>query len=172
MTSLNRRLLLSVLLLLIVFFGITVVALDLLFRDLSERTLRDSLDSQLLALMAASEPDANGNVVPAGPLAQARLTQPGSGLYAEITSRQGASLWRSPSSLGTQIEFGSSVAPGARRYERRRLADGSQVMALSSGLNWEIAPGRSRDFVSASPPICRRTRLSCNAIAASCWGGS
>jgi len=147
MTSLNRRLLLSVLLLLVLFFGITVIALDLLFRDLSERSLRESLDGQLLALMAACEPDASGNVVPTGTLAQARLTQPGSGLYAEISTRQGITLWRSPSSLGTAIEFGSSVAPGARRYERRTLADGSRVMTLTSGLNWEIAPGATRDFV-------------------------
>jgi len=147
MTSLNRRLLTSVLLLLLVFFGLTVAALDLLFRDLSERSLRDSLDAQLVALVASSEPDDHGNVLPAGPLAEARLTQPGSGLYAEIRTRNGMTLWRSPSVLGTEIEFGSGVAPGARRYERRELADGSQVMALSSGIDWEIEPGKSRDFV-------------------------
>ncbi len=147
MTSLNRRLLTSVLLLLLIFFGITVVALDLLFRDLSERSLRESLDAQLIALIAASEPDARGNVVPVGTLREARLMQPGSGLYAEIGTRRGETLWRSPSALGTDIEFGSAVAPGARRYERRELADGSQVMALSSGIDWEIRAGQSRDFV-------------------------
>lgn len=147
MTSLNRRLLTSVFVLLIVFFGLTIAALDLLFRDLSERTLRESLDAQLVALVGSCEPDEHGNVLPAGPLAEARLKQPGSGLYAEIRTRRGIELWRSPSVIGTDIDFGSGVAPGARRYERRELADGSQVMALSSGLDWEIAPGESRDFV-------------------------
>lgn len=147
MTSLNRRLLTSVFVLLILFFGLTIAALDLLFRDLSERSLRESLDAQLVALVGASEPDEHGNVLPAGQLAEARLKQPGSGLYAEIRTRQGIELWRSPSVIGTDINFGSGVAPGARRYERRQLADGSEVMALSSGLDWEIAPGESRDFV-------------------------
>lgn len=147
MTSLNRRLLTSVFVLLIVFFGLTIAALDLLFRDLSARSLRESLDAQLVALVGACEPDDHGNVLPVGPLAEARLKQPGSGLYAEIRTRRGIELWRSPSVIGTDIDFGSGVAPGAQRYERRQLADGSQVMALSSGLDWEIAPGESRDFV-------------------------
>jgi two-component system sensor histidine kinase PhoQ len=147
MTSLNRRLLTSVFVLLIVFFGLTIVLLDLLFRDLSERSLRESLDAQIVALVGASEPDDHGNVLPAGPLAEVRLKQPGSGLYAEIRTRRGIQLWRSPSVVGTEIDFGSGVAPGARRYERRQLADGSQVMALTSGLSWEIARGESRDFV-------------------------
>lgn len=147
MTSLNRRLLTSVLLLLLVFFGLTIFALDFLFRDLSERSLRESLDAQLIALIAASEPNARGDVVPAGALAEARLRQPGSGLYAEVRTRRGDTLWRSQSSLGTEIDFGSGVAPGARRYERRRLPDGSRVMVLASGVSWEIRPGTSRDFV-------------------------
>jgi two-component system, OmpR family, sensor histidine kinase PhoQ len=147
MTSLNRRLLTSVLLLLLVFFGLTIFALDFLFRDLSERSLRESLDAQLVALIAASEPNSRGDVVPAGALAEARLRQPGSGLYAEIRTRQGDTLWRSQSSLGTEIDFGSGVAPGARRYERRRLPDRSRLMVLASGVSWEIRPGMSRDFV-------------------------
>lgn len=147
MTSLNRRLLASVFLLLLVFFGITIAALELLFRDLSERSLHEYLDVQLIALVAASEPDDHGNVVPAGPPAEARLSQPGSGLYAEIRNSRNETLWRSPSVVGTELDFGDAVAPGERRYERRRIADRSVVMALSSGLDWEIAPGISRDFV-------------------------
>ena len=147
MTSLNRRLLTSVFLLLMVFFGITIAALDLLFRDLSDRSVRELLDAQVIALVAGSEPDDHGNVVPAGSPAETRLSQPGSGLYAEIRTRDGTTLWRSPSAVGTQIDFGSGVAPGARRYERRVLADGSVVLALSAGLDWEIAPGTRRDFV-------------------------
>jgi two-component system sensor histidine kinase PhoQ len=147
MTSLNRRLLTSVFVLLLLFFGLTIAALDLLFRDLSERSLRESLDAQLVALVAVCEPDDHGNVVPAGPLAETRLNQPGSGRYAEIRTRRGVILWQSPSVVGTEIDFGSGVAPGARRYEKRRLADGSGVMTLSSGIEWEIEPGKSRDFV-------------------------
>jgi two-component system, OmpR family, sensor histidine kinase PhoQ len=147
MTSLNRRLLTSVLLLLLVFFGITVAALDLIFRDLSERSLREFLDGQLIALIASSDPNDHGEVIPAGTPTEARLSQPGSGLYSQIRTREGRTLWQSQSTVGTDIDFGSGVAPGARRYERRQLADGTTVMALASGLSWEIAPEDSRDFV-------------------------
>lgn len=147
MTSLNRRLLASVFLLLLVFFGITIAALELLFRDLSERSLHEYLDAQLIALVAACEPDDHGNVVPAGPPAETRLSQPGSGLYAEIRNSRNEALWRSPSVIGTELDFGDAVAPGERRYERRPIADRSVVMALSSGLDWEIAPGVSRAFL-------------------------
>src|SRR6185312_9217105 len=46
------------------------------------------------------------------------------------------------------LDFGAGgEAPGEKRYERRPLADRSEVMALSSGLAWDIAPGTTRDFV-------------------------
>jgi two-component system sensor histidine kinase PhoQ len=147
MTSLNRRLLTSVFLLLLVFFGITVAVLDLIFRDLSERSLREFLDGQLIALIASSDPNDHGNVLPTGAPTEARLSQPGSGLYSQIRTREGEVVWQSQSTVGTDIDFGSGVAPGARRYERRQLADGTDVMALTSGLSWEITPGTSREFV-------------------------
>src|SRR6185295_5784248 len=79
---------------------------------------------------------------------EARLSQAQSGLYAEIRSREGKTLWRSPSVVGTELDFGAGgEAPGEKRYERRPLADRSEVMALSSGLAWDIAPGTTRDFV-------------------------
>jgi two-component system sensor histidine kinase PhoQ len=50
--------------------------------------------------------------------------------------------------VGTELDFGAGgEAPGEKRYERRPLADRSEVMALSSGLAWDIAPGTTRDFV-------------------------
>ena len=82
MSSLSGRLLASVSLLLILFFGVTIAALDAVFRDLSQRSIGELLDTQLVALLAACEPDDHGNVQPAGALAEARLRQPGSGLYA------------------------------------------------------------------------------------------
>ena len=48
MRSLSGRLLASVSLLLIVFFGLTIAVLDLLFRDLSERSIGELLDAKRL----------------------------------------------------------------------------------------------------------------------------
>ena len=137
----------SVSLLLIVFFGLTIAVLDLLFRDLSERSMGELLDAQLIALLAVSETDDHRNPQPAGPLAEARLRQPGSGLYAVIRAQDGTLIWRSPSLLGRETSLGSTVKPDERRIERQRLDDGSEVMTLSAPIDWEVEPGVSRSFV-------------------------
>ncbi len=147
MSSLSGRLLASVSLLLILFFGVTIAALDAVFRDLSQRSIGELLDAQLVALLAACEPDDHGNVQPAGALAEARLRQPGSGLYAQIRTRDGKLIWRSPSLLGGQVDFGGPVAPGARRLEQRSLDVNLRSMVLTSSINWEIAPGANREFI-------------------------
>ena len=147
MRSLSGRLLASVSLLLIVFFGLTIAVLDLLFRDLSERSIGELLDAQLIALLAVSETDDHRNPQPAGPLAEARLRQPGSGLYAVIRAQDGTLIWRSPSLLGRETSLGRTFTGSERRIERQRLDDGSEVMTLSAPIDWEVEPGVSRPYV-------------------------
>jgi two-component system sensor histidine kinase PhoQ len=140
-------LLASVSLLLIVFFGLTIAVLDLLFRDLSERSIGELLDAQLIALLAVSETDDHRNPQPAGPLGEARLRQPGSGLYAVIRAQDGTLIWRSPSLLGRETSLGRTFTGSERRIERQRLDDGSEVMTLSAPIDWEVEPGVSRPYV-------------------------
>ena len=52
MSSLSARLLISVSLLLVFFFGATIVVLDAAFRDAGEQAQEDILDGQLMALIA------------------------------------------------------------------------------------------------------------------------
>ncbi|HKE43628.1 MAG TPA: ATP-binding protein [Steroidobacteraceae bacterium] len=146
MSSLSGRLLASVSLLLILFFGVTIAALDAVFRDLSQHSIGELLDAQLVALLAACEPDDHGNVQPAGALAETRLRQPGSGLYAEIESPDGKLIWRSPSLIGNELDFGGPVPAGSRRLEQRVL-EGGRTMVLSASINWEIAKDTNREFV-------------------------
>ncbi len=164
MSSLSGRLLASVSLLLILFFGLTIAALDLVFRDLSERSIGELLDAQLVALLAASETDDHRNMQPAGPLAEARLRQPGSGLYAVIRAEDATLIWRSPSLLGQDLALGGPVARGSRRIDRQRLGDGSAVVTLTAPIDWEIEPGESRPFVvtvatSAAPYVAQLHRF-------------
>lgn len=147
MSSLSGRLLASVSLLLILFFGVTIAALDSVFRDLSQRSIGELLDAQLVALLAACETDDHGNVQPAGALAEPRLRQPGSGLYAEIRSADGKLIWRSPSLVGSQVDFGGPVVAGARRLEQRTLDQHERSMVLTASINWEIAPQANREFI-------------------------
>lgn len=145
--SLSTRLLASVSVLLILFFGITIVALDLVFQDLAERSVRDRLEIQLLTLITASEEDANGGLQPAPQLAEVRFKSPGSGLYGEIIRGDGRPSWRSPSLVGTDLDFALQLKPGERRFGELRSANGSVVLVLSRGIEWEFDDRRTRSFV-------------------------
>ena len=60
--SLSTRLLVSVSILLILFFGVTILALDFVFQDLSRRAIQDRLEVQVIALLSASEEDSSGGL--------------------------------------------------------------------------------------------------------------
>jgi len=110
--SLSRRLLLSVSAPLALFFGVMMVVLDTGFRALSERTLQELLDSQMVSLIAAAEPQPDGGYAPPPQVRDQRLSTPHSGLYAQIRSQQ--HQWRSPSTAGLAADFGPLLVPGDR----------------------------------------------------------
>lgn len=136
MHSLSRRLLISVAVPLVIFFGVTIAVFDASFRDLSERSLQALLDAQMVALIAAAEPQPNGSIVATSQNLESRLENPGSGLYAQIRSADRASLWRSKSTAGTFINFGSELRPGQRRYIHS-VIDGTPVAIASRGIAFE-----------------------------------
>ncbi len=138
MGSLNARLLGSLSLLILLFFGLTIAALDSVFRNTGERAVRDVLDIHLIALLSVAEPDGRGGLVMPDDLPEARFTNPGSGLYAEILNSDGVSLWRSPSAIGNVIEFGEVLKTGERRFQNLTLNDDTPVLALSMGIEWEF----------------------------------
>lgn len=146
--SLSTRLLSSVSLLLVLFFGLTILALDFVFRDLSERAIRDRLDVQVLALISASEETGAHDLIPSSQLTgSSRFANPGSGLYGEVRRRNGAPAWRSDSLAGTRLFFPDDIAPGRRTFGQLTLANGTTVLALSIGVRWEFDDGRVGDFV-------------------------
>lgn len=121
---------------LVLFFGVTIAAFDASFRDLSEHSLEALLDAQMVALIAAAEPQANGGVTAASRSLESRLANPGSGLYAQIQSTDRRFEWRSPSTVGTFINFGPALAPGERRFTRT-TAGGIPVALASRGIAFE-----------------------------------
>lgn len=143
--SLSTRLLVSVSVLLILFFGVTILALDFVFQDLNRRAVRDRLGVQVLALLSASEEDSSGGLRP-DQLAEPRFDNPGSGLYGEILRSDGRPSWRSPSLTGTGIEF-PHLRTGERRFSELQRADGSTVLSLSMGIEWQFRNGVMRPFV-------------------------
>jgi hypothetical protein len=135
--SLSRRLLLSVSVSLVAFFGVTIFVLDASFRDVSERSLQDLLDAQIVALVASAEPQANGVFAPLARDLQSRLATPRSGLYAQIRSAQvGVPTWNSPSMAGADIDFGPKLQTGEKDFRPAKVGN-EEVAIASRGISFK-----------------------------------
>jgi len=147
MRSLSSRLLVSVSFLLLVFFGATIAVLDTAFTEAGEQSRRDILDGQLVGLLAAAEPDDNGDLALPERLREPRFERIGSGLYAELRDMDGNVLWRSRSALGLEIPQGTVPELGDHRFGHESLEDGTPLLTLSLAVDWEIDGGESRAYV-------------------------
>jgi two-component system sensor histidine kinase PhoQ len=144
--SLTRRLLLTVFAVIVAFFALTVFLLDMLFRDAAERSLREILDAQMVALVAAADPDGPESVTPTA-LLDSRFDTPGSGLYAEIRSASGESIWRSQSVTGTDVQFGPPLEGGERQFFFTEIPDKPVRLAVASrGIVWDDLHGKPARF--------------------------
>ncbi|HYM35432.1 MAG TPA: hypothetical protein VET48_08555, partial [Steroidobacteraceae bacterium] len=102
--SLSTRLLVSVSVVLVLFFGATIFVLDKVYRDLSDNDIRTRLELQVAVLISASD-EQNDKLIPGESLNQARFAHLGSGLYGEIDRDDGAVMWRSRSLTGTGLKL-------------------------------------------------------------------
>ncbi|EQD46865.1 membrane protein containing HAMP linker domain protein, partial [mine drainage metagenome] len=114
MHSLSQRLLLSVAVPLVLFFGFMTLVLDSGFRTLSSGRLHELLDSQIIALIAAAEPEPAGGYGAPIKALDSRFGTPGSGWYAAIRSAHHD--WRSPSTAAVTVHFGPLLAQGQRKF--------------------------------------------------------
>jgi two-component system sensor histidine kinase PhoQ len=112
--SLSRRLLLSISLPLALFFGVMMYVLDSGFRELSDRSMRELLDAQMVSLIAGADPLPGGGYAPPAEALEPRLAMPHSGLYAQIRSADHS--WRSPSATGLTADFGPLLTSGDRTF--------------------------------------------------------
>ncbi|MDH3352663.1 MAG: ATP-binding protein, partial [Gammaproteobacteria bacterium] len=147
MSSLSARLLISVSVLLMFFFGVTIVVLDTAFRSAGEQAQEDILDGHLMALLAAAEVSDAGTLEMPSDLHESRFSNIGSGLYAEMRDEQGNIVWRSRSALSIEMPFGGQPQSGIRLFQNEELADGTPLLTLSLAVQWEIADGEFRPFV-------------------------
>jgi two-component system sensor histidine kinase PhoQ len=135
--SLSRRLLLSVSVSLVAFFGVTIFVLDASFRDVSARSLEDLLDAQIVALVASAEPQSSGVFAPLTRDLESRLATPRSGLYAQIRSANAnVPTWRSPSTAGADIDFGPMLKTGQKGFRYAQVHD-EDVAIASRGIFFE-----------------------------------
>ena len=141
MSSLSARLLLSVSLLLLVFFGATIVVLDSAFRQAGEQAQEDILDGQLMMLLAAVELNIYGELEMPVDLHEPRFGNLGSGLFAELRDDTDEPVWRSRSSLGLEIPYGEPPELGTHQFSRVQMEYGTPLMALIMAIEWELPSG-------------------------------
>jgi two-component system sensor histidine kinase PhoQ len=141
--SLSRRLLVSVSVPLALFFGVMMIVLDTGFRALSDRSVREMLDAQMVALIAAAEPQSGGIYAPPARELESQLATPRSGLYAQIRTPHRRAVWRSPSTAGSAIEFGPALTPGGTRFSYA-THDHERVAIESRGIQFENDPHSSQ----------------------------
>ena len=141
MSSLSSRLLLSVSLLLLFFFGATIVVLDTAFREAGEQAREDILDGQLMMLLAAAEPNIYGELEVPVDLRESRFSSLDSGIYGELRDDSDDPVWRSRSSLGLNISYGTPPVLGTHQFSRVTMDDGTPLMALTLAVEWELASG-------------------------------
>ena len=147
MSSLSARLLISVSVLLLFFFGVTGVVLDTAFRKAGEQAREDVLDGHLMAILAAAEASDNGDLVMPPDLQESRFGSIGSGLYAEIRDSNGDPIWRSRSALGLSIPFGVISQDGSRFFREESLEDGTPLLTLSIAVQWEFPNGELKPYI-------------------------
>jgi two-component system sensor histidine kinase PhoQ len=110
------------------FCGLTMLVLDVGFREITERSLQEVLDRQMVSLIAAAEPQSDGSYAPAPNTLDPRLERPRSGLYAQIRSPLHA--WRSASTEGLNSDFGRLLVNGQRN--RSYAVFGDDRVAIES----------------------------------------
>ena len=147
MSSLSSRLLVSVSVLMLFFFGATIVVLDTAFVSAGEQAREDILDGYLMQLLAAAEPDDNGVLSLPIDLFEAGFNSIGSGLYAELRGEVGDVLWQSQSALGLTLPTSGNSQLGRRVFARNPLADGTPMLSLSLAVQWEFQDGTLRPYV-------------------------
>jgi two-component system sensor histidine kinase PhoQ len=143
--------------------GLAAVALDIALGRVTLDARRAVLDAQVIALVASAELGPDG-VLTAPTPAEARLSTPGSGLFAEIRGTDGAVTWRSPSSVGSGLALTARPAPGSRAVESVTLPDGTRLLALTLGVSWGTASGAGQPYYlsaaeSLEPWYEQRARL-------------
>jgi len=144
--SLRHRVLLSLAIALLVFFGATVAVLEWSLGASLSRARDEVLEAQLLALIAVAEPvdETHSLTLPEPP--DGRMLSPDSGLHAEIRDARGQSVWRSPSALGREFELPPPGGAGARDRWTQAEAAGPGFALSSMTIDWEFEDGTVESF--------------------------
>ena len=137
--ALGGRLLIAQCVLLLLFFGATMVALDNAYQRALERGVRERMAVQALALMASAELDDSGRLALPALLPDPAFNQTGSGSHALVADAAGQEVWRSASMLGLTLPPPSAPPLGERRFRADARLGGEPAFLLTIAVEWEEA---------------------------------
>lgn len=145
MRSIHSRLLIASSLVLAGFLGVTGFALDQAFQNSAETATRQNLQSRIYALLAAADADEQGRLLLPEHLPEGRLSEPDSGLYAQVMAADGNLFWQSASLVGRTLEKSSPQKPGERHFHILNNGEG-RLSALDYGVSWEDDKGDEQQY--------------------------
>jgi two-component system sensor histidine kinase PhoQ len=128
---------------LIALFAVTIVGLDVIFRNSNEYALRDELQVQLLGLIAAAEESEDEELSVPDEAITGLLTVPESGVYGIVWDADGVPVWRSSSWLGRDWDVETWPAPGERLYVTLAEAELPALEGMLMGIRWDFHDGSS-----------------------------
>jgi two-component system sensor histidine kinase PhoQ len=147
--SLRARVVLWVSVALTVLFAVTIVGLDIAFRDSMERSLLELLEVQTLGLIALAEPGPDGELTLPTDAIDPQFEVANSGLYGALFDGNGRALWQSLSLLGRDFPVDELPAPGERRHLTLDVPGFPPLEALLMGITWEFADKRTAPYTVA-----------------------
>ncbi|MDT8384248.1 MAG: ATP-binding protein [Gammaproteobacteria bacterium] len=139
MLSLNLRVLIAASAILSSFFGLAGFTLDRVYRSTLEQSMEEQLQGHVYALIATAGLDEKGLMQMPATVPDARFSDPGSGLYAQVISNSGRWMWTSESMKGMDIPFTDRLA--RTEHTRSIITDdaGRQLYLFSYGVEWSDA---------------------------------
>lgn len=184
MISLHYRLLIAATLVLTVFLGVTGLILDRAFRDSAETAVRDRLQGNLYALIAAADLNEAGVLQITRQLPESRFATPYSGLYARIISPHAGEadsldtsgdtgdrmVFQSRSVLDLELPELMPADIGVVTFGRHPAANQVPYFAVTMLLAWELEGGTRKEYLFQVIEDLQGFRSQVSSFRASLWG--
>jgi two-component system sensor histidine kinase PhoQ len=145
--SLRLRFGLAPLLVLALFLGLTGLVVERSYRQAVEQGEHEVLLARVYTLLAVAELGADGRLQLPEHLPEARLSNPGSGLYARVFDGNARLSWQSRSTLGQTLPALDPVGVGETRFRHLPRQPGPGLFQLGFGVEWEDDHGKLWPFV-------------------------
>ncbi|WP_083704972.1 ATP-binding protein [Motiliproteus sp. MSK22-1] len=165
--SLSGRLRFASCLLLPMILGITALILEQAFSQSLEAATKERLRLQTYVLLGAAEAGGGELWMPSA-LQEPRFSQPGSDLYGLVSDADGRLLWRSPSTLGSDLNFSLRL----KNVDKPQFGRNSEgLFYFSYPVVWETEDGRETPFLFTSMEVPTSYEAELGSFRVHLWGG-